>query len=364
MRTIRNYILRESLLPFFLSLSVLTCVFLLGNLIRLTDLVINKGVSLHAVGKMFLLYIPMLLGYTLPIACLTTIILTFSRFSADNEILAMRASGIHLQKLLLPLFTLGLIISLFSIILNERIIPFAYYEQRRILKDISAKNPAAVLEAGSFINAFKGQILFIYRIEGNRLYNVRIYQPQPDGKPTRTIIAKAGEFASVPGQDQIKLKLIDGTSDEPNFENPQSFYKLNFKNYFMTLDLSKDENQNVDKKPKGMTLSELKEKIQGYKDISIDSSPLIAEYHRKITWSFSSLIFILLGFPIAVITHRREKTANIALAIFCAALYYLISLGCEALSVQNIAPPAITMWAPNILGALTATLLNYRLCVS
>src|SRR3989344_6070347 len=236
MKIIRTYMLKECLLPFFLSLSVLTCVFLLGNLIRLTNLVINKGVSLQAVGKMFLLYIPLLLGYTLPIACLTTVILTFSRFSVDNEILAMRASGIRLQNLLLPLFVLGLAVSLFSVILNERIIPYAHQEQRVILKDIGAKNPAAVLEAGSFISAFKGQILFIYRIDGNKLYNVRIYQPQPDGKPTRTIIAKEGEFTPVPGESRIKLKLIDGTSDEPNFESPQSFYKLNFNTYFMTLD--------------------------------------------------------------------------------------------------------------------------------
>ncbi len=364
MRILRNYILKECVLPFSLSLGVLTCVFLLGNLIRLTDLVINKGVSLESVGKIFLLYVPLLLGYTLPIACLTTVILTFSRFSADNEILAMRASGIHLQKLLLPLFVLGITLSLFSVILNERIIPYAHHEQRKILKDIGAKNPAAALEAGSFISAFKNQILFIYHIDGNKLYNVRIYQPQPDGKPTRTIIAKEGEFTPVPGESKIKLKLLNGTSDEPNFENPQSFYKLNFKTYFMTLDMATNDEKTLEKKPKSMTLSELREKIQSYKQMSVDFSPLVAEYHRKITWSFSSLIFILLGFPIAVITHRRERTANVVLAIFCAAVYYLISLGCEALSVQNISPPALTMWAPNILGAAVALILNYRLCAS
>ncbi len=364
MRIIRNYILRECVVPFFLSVSILTCVFLLGNLIRLANMVINKGVSLVSIGKMFLLYAPLLLGYTLPIACLTTVILAFSRFSSDNEILAMRANGIHLKKLLFPLITVGVVLSLFSVILNERIIPYAHQRQREILKDIGTKNPTAALEAGAFINAFKDQILFIYRIEGNHLYNVRIYQPQPNGKPTRTIIAKEGEFTPVPGESKIKLKLMNGTSDEPNFENPNNFYKLNFKNYFMTLDMNAGESKNVDKKPKGMTLKELKEKIKNLKDVSVDISPLIAEYHRKITWSFSALVFILLGFPIAVFTHRREKTANIALAILCAAVYYLLSLGCEALSIQNITPPALTMWAPNVVAGFLALYLNYRLCVS
>ena len=112
-----------------------------------------------------------------------------------------------------------------------------------------------------------------------------------------------------------------------------------------------------------MTLRELKSKIKELGSISIDTSPLIAEYHRKITWSFSALIFILLGFPIAVITHRREKTANVALAFVCTASYYLLSLGCEALSVQKIAPAAVIMWAPNALAALGAAYLNHK-CVS
>lgn len=363
MKILRNYILRECVIPFILSLGVLTCIFLLGNLIRLANLVINKGISLAAVSRVFLLYVPFLLGYTLPIACLAAVILTFSRFSADNEILAMRASGVHVKRLLTPLIVLGIILSLGSVILNERVIPYAHHEQRKTLMDIGAKNPTAFLEAGTFIDAFKGQILFIYRIEGNKLYNVRIYQPQPDGRPTRTIIAREGEFTPVPGENKIKLKLINGTSDEPNFDNPNSFYKLNFKNYFMTLDLSAGGGQ-IEKKPRSMTLAELKEKTDELKKLNVNTAPLATEYHRKVSWSFSVFVFILLGFPIAVITHRREKSANAVLAILCGAAYYLLSLGCEALSVQNVTPAAITMWMPNIIGGAIALILNIRLCRS
>ena len=363
MRILRNYILAECVIPFFLSLGVLTCVFLLGNLIQLANLVINKGVSLTAIGAVFVLYIPLLLGYTLPISCLTAIILAFSRLSADNEILAMRSNGLNLRHLLGPLFVVGIMFSLILILLNERLIPYAHFEQRKVLKEVGIKNPTAALEAGTFINAFKDQILFIYRIDGSRMYNVRIYQPQPNDKPTRTIIAREGEFTPVPGEDKIKLKLIDGTSDEPNLKNPDSFYKLNFRTYFMTLDLSQKA-ESLDKKPKSMTFSELNAKIAEMDMLLIDPSPLVTEFHRKISWSFSALVFILLGFPLAIITHRREKSANMVMAILCAALYYLISLGCEALNIQNITPPALTMWVPNILGAGAALFLNYRLCAS
>ena len=363
MRILRNYILGECIVPFFLALGVLTCVFLLGNLIQLAHLVINKGVSLATIGKVFLLYVPVLLGYTLPIACLVGVILAFSRLSTDNEILAIRASGIYIKRLLYPLLLVGFIFSLFCLVLNDRIIPYAHFAQRNMLKSLGNKNPTALLEPGVFINSFEKQIIFIHRIEGNRMYNVTIYQPQGEAKPTRTIIAKEGEFTPVPGGDQIMLKLITGTSDEPDSTNPNNFYKLNFDTFFMTLNLSKDKKA-VDKKPKSMTLKELREEMTRQEALLIDTARLKTEYYRKIAWSFSALIFILLGFPLAVITNKREKTANVVVAMFFAAVYYLISLGCEALGIEGVVPAIFIMWVPNIVGLIVAVYLNYKLCTT
>ncbi len=363
MKILRNYILQECILPFFLALTVLTSVFLLGSLVKLTDLVINRGVSLIIIGKIFLFYIPFFLTYTFPIASFIAIILAFGRFSSDNEILAMRANGIHLKKLLTPIFVVGLLLSLMALSLNLHLIPYAYHQRRQLTKQVGSQNPTALLEAGTFINAFKDLILFIYHIDGNRLYNIRIYQPQSDGKMTRTITAREGEFTQVPGENKIKLKLMNGTSDEPNLENPDNFYKLRFNTFFKTLNLSEDSTT-VEKKPKAMTLKEIREKIKEYQTLNIDTTPLEIEFHRKITWSFSVLMFILLGFPLAIVTNKRAKTANVALAMLLAALYYLLTLACEALAVPKTVPIGPMMWAPNIIGFSIAIILNYRLCVS
>src|SRR5450755_3580490 len=153
MRILRNYILRECLQPFTLSLCVLTSVFLLGYLPQLANKVINNGVSISAMGQVFLYYIPILLGYTLPIACLITVILTFGHMSSENEILAMRASGIHLLRLLAPLTVVGFTLCLVVYILNDRIIPQAYEAQANILQETGSQDPSAMLEPGSFINA-------------------------------------------------------------------------------------------------------------------------------------------------------------------------------------------------------------------
>jgi len=365
MKILRNYLLKEFIGPLFMALGVLTFVMILGNLIKIADLVINKGVNIFSVSKLLLLMIPYLLTYTLPIAALTAVLLSLGRLSSDNEIVAIRASGIHLFSLILPLLIIGLILSLILVIFNDRVIPYAHYASRKTIMEIGVKNPAAALEPGIFINSFEKYILFIYRIDQNKLGNVRIYEPQGEGRAARTIVAKRGEFIVVPENNTVKLKLMDGTSDEPDPENPNNFYKLNFKTYFMTLNLSQAQNKDkIEKKPKDMTIEELRNEIKKIKKEGIDPAPLVTEINEKISLAFSCFILMLFGMPLAIITRRREKTINFGIAFLIVGIYYLMLLGSEALGLQGHLNPTFAMWLPNIILGAIGTVLTYKLCVS
>ncbi len=347
MRIIRIYILKELAGPFIFAFVITTFAFMAGNMIKLADLVVNKGVDFFSVCKLFLYMLPWLFTFTVPISVLTATLLTFGRLSSDNEITAMRASGISLYKLVYPLVLLGLVISLVSYELNDWILPRLRYETRKLVTQIGSKNPAAYLEAGTFIKAFKGYIVFIYGIDKNKLTNIRIYQPQ-EGRPTRTIIAQKGEMDYIESKDAIRLKLINGTVDEPNPNDPNNFYKLNFKTYIMTLDLREGRDLKIDKKKSDMSIDELKEKIKALKAEGVDPSPLQMEIHKKISYSFSSLIFILIGIPLALMARRGEKSIGFVLSVFVIVTFYLIQLGGEALAIKGILFPALGMWLPNI----------------
>ena len=361
MKILRNYIFKEFTVPFILSLAILIFVMLVGNLIKLAELVITKGVSFLSVLKLFLYLIPYLLTYTIPIAVLAAVLLSLGRLSSDNEILAIRASGINVFKLIMPLMITGVIISLSLIILNDRVIPKAHYATRKTL-----------VEPGTFINAFQKYVLFVYSIERNKqtgerniLNNVRIYEPQGKDKPSRIIVARRGEFVSLPEKRIVKLKLIDGTSDEPDLKKPGEFYKLKFKTYYMTLSLAdQNENRDIEKKPKDMTMNELKQEIQEYKAKGIDTVPLSAHLHQKLALAFSAFIFILIASPMAIITHRKEKALNFVLAFGIVIIYYLLLIGCEALSLQGHINPALGMWMPNIIFTVIGIVLLIKLCVS
>jgi len=289
------------------------------------------------------------------------------RLSSDNEIIAIRASGINLFKLIFPLIIMGLILSLSLALFNDRAASYAHYQYRKTLIQIGVKNPTAAFEEGVFINSFQKYILFIYKVDQkhNRLLNVRIYEPQGEDKPTRTIVAKSGEFITVPEKNTVKLKLMDGTSDEPDPNNPTIFYKLNFKTYFMNLNLADAQKAGkIEKKEKEMTIRELKSEIKRLKSQNINPGPLYVEIHEKLTLAFSCLIFVLMGAPLAIITRRREKSINIGIAILIIVVYYPLLIGCESLGMEGVINPVLAMWIPNIIFGTLGAVLTYKLCAS
>jgi len=344
---------------FLFSFLIFTFGLLTGNFIKLADLVINKGVNIVLVGKLFLLYIPFLLSYTIPMSILSAILMVFGRFSSDNEITAMRTHGINLYKLTLPLIICGITLSLFSIILNDTILPASHFTSRKILKNMSIKNPSAYLEPGVFIKNFKDYIIYINDIDQNRMEGIRIYQIQ-SGRPTRTIIAKRGEFIVLEKQDAIKLKLIDGTSDEPDAKDPTRFYKLNFKTYYLTINLAESGlslEQSIEKKPKEMNFREIQQEIKRLGRHHIDAPALIAEFHRKISISLANLVFVIIGISLGIFTKRGEKTVQFAIALAVIVIYYLLMAGGMAISLKTGRAIPLWIYMPNIIMATIGIIL-------
>ena len=360
MKILRSYILREHIGPFLMAMVVFTFVLLVGNLVKLADLVINKGVGLSYVFRFFLYLIPFLLSYTIPMAMLTATLLAFGRLAQDNELTALRASGINFWRLAAPCICVAVIGSLFLVVLNDRILPAAHMASRRMLKELGLKRPTAYLEPGTFIKDFPPYILFIYGIDGAQLSKIRIYEPQPN-QPTRTIVAERGEFVPLPELGQVRLKLIDGSTDEADRQNPAIIYKAYFKTYYITLNITNASDKGaLAKKPKEMSFTELREEIRHLNAQQIDPTPLWLEYHKKVAQSLSPIAFILIGLPMALLARRGDRLIGFALSLAVFITYYLMLLGANALSLKGLLTPQVAMWIPNAVVGLTGLALLYR----
>ena len=348
MRILRDYILKDFFHSFLLSIVVFTFAFLIGNIIQIANLVINKGVNIISVLKLLFFMIPWLLSFTFPMASLTSVILTFGRLSNDGEFTAMKASGISLYRAAFPILMLGGIISSTTFILNDQISSNASYASRKVIKEIGLRSPAAYLEAGTFIRGFENYVIFIYDVKGNKFKNIRIYQPQ-EGKPTRTIIAESGEINTFPDKNQMELKLFNGTSEEPSPTDPENFYKLNFRTYYMTIDLSKIlKQEKIDKKVREMTMRELRDEISKYAAQKIDPMPLLVEAYKKINMSIASFVLILVGIPLGIRAHRIEKSIGFGISLILFAIYWGLFLAGIAISLRGAAPPLIGVSLANI----------------
>ena len=113
-----------------------------------------------------------------------------------------------------------------------------------------------------------------------------------------------------------------------------------------------------------MTIEELKTEAKKLKKEGIDPAPLITEINEKISLAFSCFVFMLLGSSLAIITRRREKSINFGIAFLIVGIYYLLSIGAEALSLEGYLNPAFAMWIPNLIFGMIGAILTYRLCAS
>ncbi|MFH1553196.1 MAG: LptF/LptG family permease [Candidatus Omnitrophota bacterium] len=361
MRIITRYLLKELGGPFLASLLISTVILAAGNIMQTADMVMNKGVELIQVVKIFFLFLPYVLIYTIPISVLSAVLLGFGRLSSDNEVTALRTSGVSIYRVVLPVVVCGLIISLLNVPLNDKVLPQSEFAARKLLKRIGLKHPAAMLEAGIFIKGFKDYIIFVHDVKGNFLENIRIYQPR-EGKPTRTIVARTGEIIPLPEENSVKLKLEDGTADEITPDKPDEFYKLSFKDYYMTLNLDNAvDTSNIQKKTREKNIKEILRDIGDLRRDDIDGIPLRIELHKKLALAFSNLVFVIAGIPLAITTHRREKFIGFALAMVLFLVYWGIMLGGIAFAIRGIIPPWAGVWSANILLFATGIGMFFRI---
>ncbi|RKY37099.1 MAG: hypothetical protein DRP72_03480 [Candidatus Omnitrophota bacterium] len=346
MKILRNYILKDFFSAFTFSLLSITMVMVLGNLIKLSDMVIRKGVALNDAVMLFLFFIPYLLGFTIPLSLLLGILLSLGRLIADNEIVAMHVAGISLGRILRIFLILGIIFSMCLFILNDKILPNFHYRYYQRIKNLYRKNLSAIIEPGVFLENFGNYILYVGDVKGNKLKNIFIYQIENDNLKQITF-AKKGEFIS---QGKIlKLKLENGFRDEVNPKNRNELYRLNFKIFFMDIPIEEKSKTPIKKKPKDLTMKELKEKIPYLRSLKIFPKNLLIEFHKRISISLSPLIFVILGFGVATLVRHREKSINFGVTFLLAVSYYLLLILGETLAEANIVAPSLGMWIPNII---------------
>lgn len=230
MKILRHYVLREHAGPFFFALATLTSLFLLNQVARHFGDLVGKGLGGAVIGEFFALSIPFIIAMTTPMAVLIATLYAFSRLAAENEITALRASGVSMGRLLVPVIAGGAFLALMMVAFNDQILPRTNHRLRKLQTDIARKKPTFALRE-QVINEVSPGRLFLrtMKIDGadNLLRDVMIIDLS-DPLRRRTIHADSGRMGMSTNMSDLELTLYDGYSQEIPKEEPGKMQRLFF----------------------------------------------------------------------------------------------------------------------------------------
>ncbi|MCX5715781.1 MAG: LptF/LptG family permease, partial [Candidatus Omnitrophica bacterium] len=140
-----------------------------------------------------------------------------------------------------------------------------------------------------------------------------------------------------------------------------NFYKLNFRTYYMTLNVQeKPKDKKLAKKAREMTASEILRELKKPLKERMEPECLLGELHKKFSMSFSALMFVLIGVPLAIKTHRGEKSISLGISIGVLIIYWVLLAGGTAAAFEGKVAPWFAMWFPDMLIGLTGLILLYN----
>jgi len=361
LKIISRYIFKEISFPFIIILFVLTFVLLMGKILQIMDLMINKGIGFLFIVKLIIFLMPSFLMFTIPIALLISILIAMGRFSADNEITALKASGINLLQIYYPVAIASLIAFIFTIIIGYFLVPQSNFATKRLLFEIARQNASIGIKEKVFNSDFKGILLYADKIppDGEFMEGVIISDSRIADEPNITI-AKKAYLVSNPQSMSVILRLENGSTHTVS-QDLKSYRKIDFKSYDIDLDLSENitSMDTSAKSSKEMTMSELMIKIRqpGLPETTVRE--LLIEMHIKFSIPLSCIFFALLALPLGIRSHRAVKSRGFAIGIIVSALYYLLRIGGEALVETGRLMPEIGVWTPNFIFAVLGVVLFY-----
>jgi len=215
MQILRTYILRQHLVPFLLGFAVVTFILEMDVLFDYLDLIVNRGVPVGIVGQLFLLSLGYIVALSVPCAVLVAVLMTFGRLSQDNEITALRASGVNLGAVLVGPVAASVVVAVGLTLFNNHVLPETNHAFAGLLIDIGRMRPTVKLQEGVFVTDFPGYNLLVKSVNGrtNEMRGVTLYQLNPGGPPT-TILAKRGYLSYTPDGRTAVLELRDGEIHE------------------------------------------------------------------------------------------------------------------------------------------------------
>ena len=234
MKTLNKYLFNQSLIPFVLSVGVITTVLFLQFLIRAVDRFLGKGLDALTIFEYLYLNLAWIIALSVPMSLLISSVMTFGRMAQQNEITALKSAGVSLYNIIKPALWFGTFVAVGLCIFNNFILPEMNYNARLLARDIYKKKPELSIEPGYFVDMIPQYTMIVKEMDGKDFKDVKIFSKNKESEQT-TIYANAGSLSS--NGNIITIDLMDGEIHEIDLSDYDYYRKIRFKTHQITISM-------------------------------------------------------------------------------------------------------------------------------
>src|ERR1044071_614335 len=365
MKLLDRFISRELLVNVAFAIAVLSLVLVVGNIFRkLLPLLVNHDVPMEYLITFIAYVLPFSLIFTIPWGLLTAILLVFGRLSADNELIALRANGVSVTRVCLPLALLAVVCTVICLWLNVSVAPAAQEKLRSSIFELATQNPIALFGGDQVIDQFPGRKIYVGKKEGNKLENIIVFQMDERALPVRVTHARTGMLETDLPNKRLLLHLYNARYQERDAKDPYDLYRMRdgISLAEATLPISREELYEKKKKRpsrSALSLSQLLDQLKS--GPRRERSATRTELNKRFSFPFACLAFSLIGVPLGITTHRRETSVGFAVGLIVAIFYFLFIIIADTMRANAKIHPELLVWFPNVLFIVIGAYLFRRL---
>ena len=228
MNTLNKYLFKQSLIPFLLSVAVITTVLFLQFLIRAVDRFLGKGLDALTIFEYLYLNLAWIIALSVPMSLLISSVMTFGRMAQQNEITALKSAGVSLYNIIKPALWFGAMVATALCFFNNFILPEMNYNARLLARDIYKKKPELSIEPGYFVDMIPQYTMIVKEMDGKDFKDVKIFSKNQKSEQT-TIYANQGSLSS--DGNMITIDLQDGEIHEIDLSDYDYYRKIRFKTH-------------------------------------------------------------------------------------------------------------------------------------
>ena len=232
-----RYILARHWAPFLFASFVLMFIFLLQFLVKSLDQLAGKGLSPVVIAELILLSLAWMVVLAIPMAVLVATLMAFGQLSSTHQITTMRASGVSLYRMMIPVVLASGLVCYGLILFNNDILPDTNHRVKILLNDISRKKPSMSITPGFFTQLMPGHTIIVERTfeNTNDLEGVTIFDY---ASPTRhtTITGKRGVLSFSPDYKKLIVDLFDGEIHEQGIQQGSEYRRIRFEKHRIAMD--------------------------------------------------------------------------------------------------------------------------------